>query len=158
MRTEAARARSIDSVLAEHPGQPVQLVKLDVDGFECDVLRGASRMLSTMRPIFVMELAPYVLEERGASLDELLSFFHPNGYRFYDERTNKPLPKSADELQQMIANGEGINAIARAVCTRRHLNPDGQRQLLPTDFWLKTAGFGPGLALPRAIANPRIGT
>ena len=115
MRTEAARARSIDSVLAEHAGQPVQLVKLDVDGFECDVLRGAGNMLSTMRPVFVMELAPYVLVERGTSLDELLSFFIPNGYRLYDERTEKPLPSSAPELLRMIGDGEGVNVIARAV-------------------------------------------
>ena len=64
-------------------------------------------------PVFVMELAPYVLEERGSSLDELLSFFVPNGYVFYDEQTQKPLPASARELQRMIAIGAGINAIAR---------------------------------------------
>ena len=115
MRTEAARARSIDSVLAEHAGPSVQLVKLDVDGFECDVLRGAGNMLSTMRPVFVMELAPYVLVERGTSLDELLSFFIPNGYRLYDERSEKPLPSSAPELLRMIGDGEGVNVIARAV-------------------------------------------
>jgi FkbM family methyltransferase len=113
MRTEAARARSIDSVLAEFAGRPVQLVKLDVDGFECDVLRGASRMLSTMRPVFVMELAPYVLVERGASLEEMLSFFVPNRYGFFDERTDKPLPSTAPALLEMIGDGAGINVIAR---------------------------------------------
>jgi FkbM family methyltransferase len=115
MRTEAALARSVDSVLAEHGGLSVQLVKLDVDGFECDVLRGARNMLATMRPVFVMELAPYVLDERGASLDELLSFFIPHGYRLYDERTEQPLPSSAPELLRKIGDGAGINVIARAV-------------------------------------------
>jgi FkbM family methyltransferase len=115
MRTEAARARSIDSVLAEFAGRPVQLVKLDVDGFECDVLRGASRMLSTMRPVFVMELAPYVLVERGASLEEMLSFFVPNRYGFFDERTDKPLPSTAPALLEMIGDGAGINVIARPI-------------------------------------------
>jgi hypothetical protein len=51
MRTETARARSVDSVLAEQPGRTVQLVKLDVDGFECDVLRGATALLRDVRPI-----------------------------------------------------------------------------------------------------------
>jgi hypothetical protein len=60
-----------------------------------------------------MELAPYVLEEHGSSLEQLLSYFLPNGYVFYDERTRKPLPSSARELQRMIENGAGINAIAR---------------------------------------------
>jgi FkbM family methyltransferase len=113
MQTEAAQARNLDSILSERADRSVQLVKLDVDGFECDVLRGATSMLRDARPIFVMELAPYVLEERGASLDQLLSYFTPNGYVFYDERTLRPLPSSARELHRMIANGAGINAIAR---------------------------------------------
>jgi FkbM family methyltransferase len=115
MRTESARARSLDSLLSDRADRKVQLVKLDVDGFECDVLRGATAMLRDTRPIFVMELSPYVLEERGTSLDELLSYFVPNGYVFYDERTFKPLPSSARELHRMISDGGGINAVARAV-------------------------------------------
>lgn len=114
MQTEAANARSVDSVLAELHGRTVQLVKLDVDGFECDVLRGARRMLSIMRPVFVMEIAPYVLVERGSSLDEFLSFFLPNGYQFYDERTENPVPSASRELLQMIGDGGSINVIARA--------------------------------------------
>ena len=114
MQTEAAQARSLDSILAECADREVQLVKLDVDGFECDVLSGASELLADARPIFVMELAPYVLEERNTSLEELLSFFLPHRYQFYDERTRKPLPSSAREMQRMIANGAGINAIAIA--------------------------------------------
>jgi FkbM family methyltransferase len=114
MQTDLAQSRSLDSILGERTDQKVQLVKLDVDGFECDVLDGATYMLRKARPIFVMELAPYVLEERGSSLDHLLSYFLPNGYVFYDERTRKPLPSSAKKLQRMIANGAGINAIAKA--------------------------------------------
>lgn len=113
MQTNAAQARSLDSVLAERADRKVQLVKLDVDGFECDVLRGATTLLRDVRPIFVMELAPYVLEERGTSLDELLSYFLPNGYLFYDERTVKRLPSSAQELQGLLASGESMNVIAR---------------------------------------------
>lgn len=114
MLTESARARSLDSVLSDRSDGKVQLVKLDVDGYECDVLHGATAMLRDARPIFVMELAPYVLEERGTSLERLLSYFIPNGYSLYDERTRKPLPLSARELRQMIPDGAGINAIASA--------------------------------------------
>ena len=113
MPTKAARARSLDSILSEQGDPLVQLVKLDVDGFECGILRGATTLLEVSRPIFVMELAPYVLEERGTSLDELLSFFIPNGYRLYDERTGRPLPSTTTELQKLIGDGESINVVAR---------------------------------------------
>jgi len=49
---------------------------------------------------------------QGASLDQLLSYFIPNGYVYNEERSRKPLPTSAKELNQMISDGEGINAIA----------------------------------------------
>jgi len=113
MQTDSAQARSLDSILSERADRKVQLVKLDVDGFECDVLQGATRLLRDTRPIFVMELAPYVLEERGSSLDQLLSYFVPSGYVFYNERTGKRLPSEAKELQRMVRDGAGINAIAR---------------------------------------------
>jgi hypothetical protein len=82
MPTNTTYARSIDG-MAELDGLSVQLVKIDVDGFECEVLRGATALLRDSRPIFMMELSPYVLGEHGSSLEELLSFFVPNGYRFF---------------------------------------------------------------------------
>jgi FkbM family methyltransferase len=114
MPTETARARSIDGVLAELGGPAIQLVKIDVDGFESEVLRGATALLRDSRPIFVMELAPYVLVERGSSLEELLSFFVPNGYRFFHERTGRQLPSVAAELRRLVGDGAGMNIIARA--------------------------------------------
>jgi FkbM family methyltransferase len=113
MLTEAARALSIDGILARYPGRGVQLVKLDVDGFECQVLRGATKLLREARPIFVMELAPYVLEERGASLAELLSFFVPNGYSLFAEQDERPLSSNANDLKSLIGDGASINVIAR---------------------------------------------
>jgi FkbM family methyltransferase len=113
MQTEQARARSLDRVLSEHAARRVQLVKLDVDGYECEVLRGATSMVREMRPIFMMELSPYVLEERGASLDELLSYFLPNGYSFYNEWTRRRLPSTTKELQRLVGDGESINVVAR---------------------------------------------
>lgn len=113
MPTTTARARSIDSVLAELGNPRVQLVKLDVDGFETEILRGAQMLLRESRPIFVMELAPYVLDERGTSLAELLDIFAQHGYRFYHEQTKQPLPSAAADYAKLIVDGESINVIAR---------------------------------------------
>jgi FkbM family methyltransferase len=114
MPTNAAAARSIDGVLAELGGPPVQLVKMDVDGFESEVLRGATALLRDSRPVFMMELSPYVLVEHGSSLEELVSFFVPNGYRFFHERTGRELPSAAAELRRLVGDGASMNIIARA--------------------------------------------
>lgn len=114
MPTETARALSIDGILKKIGNPRIQLVKIDVDGFETEVLRGATSLLTMNRPVFMMELSPYVLDERGSSLEELLACFAPHEYRFYHERTERRLPSSADELRKLVGDGESINVIARA--------------------------------------------
>lgn len=114
MPTNTARALSIDRVLADMGNPIVQLVKLDVDGFETDVLRGATLLLRDSRPVFLMELSPYVLDERGSSLEELLACFAPHNYRFYHERSEWLLPLAPDELRRLVGDGASINVIARA--------------------------------------------
>lgn len=113
MPTAGAVTRRLDTLLAERGRPRVDFVKLDVDGYECEVLAGAGEMMARDRPVFVLELSPYVLEERGASLARLLDHFLPLGYRFYRERGEAPLPHSAADLARMIGDGSSINAIAR---------------------------------------------
>jgi FkbM family methyltransferase len=113
MPTNAVPARSIDGILAELGVPSVQLVKMDVDGFESEVLRGATALLRDSRPIFIMELSPYVLDERGSSLEELLSFLVPSGYRFFHERSGLQLPSGAAELRRLVRDGESMNVVAR---------------------------------------------
>lgn len=110
--TDGIPSRTLDAFLDEHGKPPIALVKLDVDGYECDVLAGARRMHERDRPVFVMELAPYVLEEHGTSLDELLGYFTPLGYRFYAER-DANLRMSIGEILRSTEDGSSLNVVAR---------------------------------------------
>jgi FkbM family methyltransferase len=111
MTTAGATTKTLDSLRAELNIGHVHLVKMDVDGFECDVMAGATDMLRRSRPVFVMEFAPYALTERGASLAELISYFVP-GYSFFHLRGNKPLPGNAQSIAENIAEGASINVLA----------------------------------------------
>lgn len=111
--TVGARARTLDSILAENGEPTIGVVKMDVDGAECDVLSGATRMLSVNKPIFVMEWTPYTLQEQGHTFEEMMSFFIPLGYRFYNQRTGKGLPSDAMAAARTISYGESINVIGR---------------------------------------------
>jgi FkbM family methyltransferase len=113
MSTSESCQRRLDDVLAEHGRPKIHFVKLDVDGFECAVLSGAREMISRDRPVFVMELSPYVLEERGASLDVVMQYFAAFDYRFFREYDDAPLPREGEQLAALVGDGAGINVIVR---------------------------------------------
>jgi FkbM family methyltransferase len=114
--TAGARARTLDSILADDGNPAVDVVKMDVDGAECAVLSGASRTMSINKPIFVMEWTPYTLQEHGRSFEEMMSFFVPLGYRFFHQATGRELPSDSTKVARMIGRGGSINVIARAGC------------------------------------------
>jgi FkbM family methyltransferase len=108
--TAGARAVSVDTYLREAGIERIDLVKLDVDGFECDVLEGWTT-LSRWRPRIIMELAPYVLSEHGRTLEQLITFLSRAGYRLFMENGSE-LPMTAAAIEKTIPAGAGINIIA----------------------------------------------
>lgn len=116
MATEGVTSISVDALLAAKNIPHVDLVKIDVDGFECQVLAGALKVMERDRPTFVMEVSPYVLEERGSSLDQFLGFFTRLGYSFFDERNfGSGAPQlSVDDIARLSRDGASINCVAMA--------------------------------------------
>jgi len=111
--TAGARAMTLDEYLAASNIRQVNLIKLDVDGYECKVLRGAKQVLTKNKPVIVMELCPYVLEENGSSLPELVDILRSADYKVYDEKTEQQLPLEVAGLNRLVDDGHGINIIAR---------------------------------------------
>lgn len=77
-----------DDYFAEHSIHPVNLVKIDVEGFEKSVLCGLRQVLTAERPIVVCELT-YGTALSIRSLTELSELFPP-GYRFFTFDVRKP--------------------------------------------------------------------
>jgi FkbM family methyltransferase len=75
-------------------GKVPSLVKIDVEGFEIDVLRGATSLLSRTddRPAILFEFNPWALSLRGES-SEVVAGLLP-GYEFYyvDDLSGQKLP------------------------------------------------------------------
>ena len=113
MAATGAEATALDAWLAQAKASPVGFVKMDVDGHECGVLAGAAMMLTRDRPTILLELSPYILEERGGSLDELLDRLERANYQLYGLTDGKSLPSDHALLARSIPVGAGINAIAR---------------------------------------------
>lgn len=112
-RCSGARAATLDQTLRDQSVERVDLIKIDIDGFETLMLRGAVETLARFHPVLVMELAPYVLEERGSSLTELLDILGAAGYGIGDVATGRPLPLDEHILHRLIPRGGGRNIVAR---------------------------------------------
>jgi FkbM family methyltransferase len=61
------------------------LIKIDVEGAELLVFRGAPRFLERFRPVIVGEFNPYWMQQIGQSFETAMDFFRPLDYLFYRE-------------------------------------------------------------------------
>ncbi len=62
------------------------VIKIDVEGFELQCLRGLTATIDTHRPAVFTEVEPDHLRRAGSSAEELFEFFHSRGYRALDVR------------------------------------------------------------------------
>jgi len=56
-------------------------LKVDVEGFEYDVLMGAQTIIRESKPIILVAIHPRFLKERGVNKNHINQFFYDNGYR-----------------------------------------------------------------------------
>ena len=63
----------------------VDFIKLDVDGYEIDVLKSGEKFLKKHKPIIFMEIAPYLYPEFGYNCYKLINFLKGMDYNFFDE-------------------------------------------------------------------------
>jgi FkbM family methyltransferase len=111
-RSTGSIVLTLDELVARETITRLDVVKIDVDGDELRVLRGAAATLTTLRPSLVLELAPYALEEHDGSLDNLLALLTQAQYRLLTEQSFAPLPSDPRTLTRMIPAGGSINVVA----------------------------------------------
>ncbi len=77
--------RTLDSLAAEHRLSRVDAIKLDVEGLEASVLRGAGQLLRDFRPLVVFEFCDWA-ERRipGGRVGEAQTLLLDLGYRIWD--------------------------------------------------------------------------
>lgn len=79
--SQPVEAVSIDDLTARY-GAP-DVVYMDIEGSECQALRGAKRTLAGARPDCFVEVHADWLDRFGGSVDEVLSHFRTPNYRVF---------------------------------------------------------------------------
>jgi FkbM family methyltransferase len=105
LRTEASRPEwlevevtTLDDVVdgLELPPGAAVTIKLDVEGYEVEVLLGARRMLAALRPVIVGEFNNQLLPLRGWSFLDAWALVEPLGYRCFAFATGTHLVERGD--------------------------------------------------------------
>lgn len=72
---------TLDAYCKQAGVERIRLIKIDVEGAELDVFRGASHVLTTIRPdAFVIEFAPVLLSDSARTWTKLLATFSSHHY------------------------------------------------------------------------------
>ncbi|WP_075522755.1 FkbM family methyltransferase [Candidatus Pelagibacter communis] len=69
--------------------EKVDFIKIDVDGYELDVLKSGFEYLKENKPIIFIEIAPYLYPEFGYNVSELIGYIKNIGYDFHDDNLKK---------------------------------------------------------------------
>jgi len=79
-QTKVVQTRSLDSEVAELGLVPT-LIKIDVEGWEFEVLKGAEQTIRRYRPALFLSLHPKVLAQLHTSPENVQAWLEQRGYR-----------------------------------------------------------------------------
>jgi FkbM family methyltransferase len=80
----AVQAVSLDAYLRNGPVHAVDVIKLDVEGGELDVFRGATRMLSEMRPMIICEVLDMATQAWGYDAREIVAALNRYDFAWFE--------------------------------------------------------------------------
>ncbi|MNU81214.1 2-O-methyltransferase NoeI [compost metagenome] len=87
---------TLDSFAEKLGNRRVSLIKIDVEGYELEVLKGASSLIQQHRPVFFIELDDDNLKDQNGSALELIQFLHSFGYKIRHAETKAILSEESD--------------------------------------------------------------
>ena len=91
---------TLDEAIRKRQLGKVDLIKIDVDGYELKVCKGGIRTLKEHTPTLILEVGEPTMNEVGDSPMELIMLLFDQGYEFYDVREFKKFkgPRAVADL------------------------------------------------------------
>ncbi len=82
--SKSTKTISLDNFIKKNKIKDELILKIDVDGFEMNVLKSCKKTLKSRNPIIFMEYAPYTMVEKGFSVAQFKKFIAEYNYSIFD--------------------------------------------------------------------------
>ena len=86
-----SKATTVDLLVEKFKFTKVDLLKIDVDGYDFKVLKGSKDTIEKFKPTIFIELCEYTLRGKGDSVKDIFKFLFELGYECFDEITDQKL-------------------------------------------------------------------
>lgn len=86
---EQIMVKTLDQIVSDHRLKHVDVMKMDIEGYECQALKGAQRLLNEIRPRFIMtelQNSPPTGALVGCTPTEFMDIFHKARYDVFTDR------------------------------------------------------------------------
>ena len=101
LKKTSLRVRKLDKICSKF--RKVDFIKIDVDGYELDVLKSGKKTIIRHKPIIYFEFAPYLYKEFKYTPEILIKFIKKDlNYLFYDGNLNEIL--NIDDFVKKLKN------------------------------------------------------
>ena len=110
--TTRAIVDTLDAFVDRNTITSLNLIKIDVDGHELPVFRGATETLRRFQPTLVMEMSPYIHAERQNNFSDFVEILKNAGYSLRDADNGSDVPLDVVQLERLIPDGASINVVA----------------------------------------------
>ena len=92
--TEGVPSTAVDEFASSRDLDRLDLLKIDTDGHELGVLRGAYETIHKYRPLVIFEAGLYLMEERGVAFAQFAEYFAGLNYSLFDAKTEQPVSEA----------------------------------------------------------------
>ena len=89
--TEGIGSVSLDDFCEKNELQRLDFIKIDTDGHELEVLKGAKKTISRFNPVIIFEIGQYVMDEKGINFSDYCKLFDSLHYSLHNSSNFKTI-------------------------------------------------------------------
>lgn len=86
----AVPGQTIDTLVTKYSIQP-GFIKIDTEGAELSVIKGAQQTITNFRPVILSEVSDRLLQVQGGSVKKLFELLHEHDYKLFNAYTMAPV-------------------------------------------------------------------